>query len=134
MSEVFADAFYFIAMLNKADQHHAAALARSKSVTRAVVTSIWVLVEVADALSDPMMRQHAHQFLRTVFVHPKITVIAELEPWLTRGIELYGKRLDKSWSLTDCISFEIMSDRGIREALTADQHFTQAGFQILLSL
>jgi predicted nucleic acid-binding protein len=45
---------------------------------------------------------------------------------------LYGQRADKSWSLTDCISFAVMEARGIRQALTADHHFTQAGFVALL--
>jgi uncharacterized protein len=47
---------------------------------------------------------------------------------------LYGRRPDKAWSLTDCISFEVMTERGITEALTSDHHFMQAGFQALLLL
>jgi uncharacterized protein len=49
-----------------------------------------------------------------------------------RGIELYAERPDKGWSLTDCISFVVMQDRGITDALTADHHFEQAGFTALL--
>ena len=48
------------------------------------------------------------------------------------GSDLYAQRLDKDWSLTDCISFVVMRERGIAEALTADHHFEQAGFTILL--
>jgi predicted nucleic acid-binding protein len=53
-------------------------------------------------------------------------------PWFARGLKLYGERRDKSWSLTDCISFEVMKDRAISDALTGDQHFMQAGFRALL--
>lgn len=49
-----------------------------------------------------------------------------------RGVELYHSRLDKQWSLTDCISFVVMSEEGIAEALTGDHHFEQAGFVALL--
>jgi predicted nucleic acid-binding protein len=49
-----------------------------------------------------------------------------------RGIELYDNRLDKQWSLTDCISFVVMQQHGITEALTGDHHFEQAGFVALL--
>lgn len=49
-----------------------------------------------------------------------------------RATELFGKRLDKEWSLTDCISFVVMQDEGILEALTGDHHFEQAGFSVLL--
>lgn len=44
----------------------------------------------------------------------------------------YRDRPDKDWSLTDCLSFEVMSERGVTTALTADRHFTQAGFQAIL--
>lgn len=132
MSEVFADSFYYIAMLNPCDRHHALAMEVSSRLVRPVVTTAWVLVEVADALSDPSIRRMAHRFLQTVMTHPKTTVVGGGEPWASRGLALYGSRSDKSWSLTDCISFEVMTDRGIREALTGDHHFAQAGFQVML--
>lgn len=50
-----------------------------------------------------------------------------------RGIELYNARDDKDWSLTDCISFVVMEEHGIKEALTGDRHFEQAGFRALLA-
>jgi len=62
----------------------------------------------------------------------RLQVISDLEPWHSRGLALFGSRLDKDWSLTDCISFEVMSSYGITEALTGDHHFTQAGFRALL--
>ena len=49
-----------------------------------------------------------------------------------RGRILFAQRPDKQWSLTDCISFVVMQDRGITEALTADHHYEQAGFVGLL--
>lgn len=49
-----------------------------------------------------------------------------------RGLGLYAARPDKAWSLTDCISFVVMTDRGLTEALTGDHHFEQAGFRALL--
>ncbi len=48
------------------------------------------------------------------------------------GVAFYAMRPNKDWSLTDCISFHVMRDRGIREALTGDHHFEQAGFKTLL--
>ena len=55
------------------------------------------------------------------------------EPGLwRRGVDLYSDRTDKEWSLTDCLSFIIMEDRGLTDALTADRHFIQAGFRALL--
>lgn len=51
---------------------------------------------------------------------------------MSQGIELYSQRPDKNWSLTDCISFQVMKSFGITEALTGDHHFEQAGFVALL--
>jgi len=52
---------------------------------------------------------------------------------IQRGKKLYRDRADKEWPLTDCISFVVMHDRGLSEALTADHHFEQAGFRALLA-
>jgi predicted nucleic acid-binding protein len=49
-----------------------------------------------------------------------------------RGVELFRARPDKEWSLTDCISFVVMTEKGLSEALTGDRHFEQAGFHALL--
>jgi hypothetical protein len=46
---------------------------------------------------------------------------------------LFTSRADKDWSLTDCLSFIVMGRRNIRQALTADNHFEQAGFHAVLS-
>ena len=52
--------------------------------------------------------------------------------YFDEGVRLYVARPDKDWSLTDCISFVVMRERGITEALTGDRHFEQAGFVALL--
>lgn len=49
-----------------------------------------------------------------------------------RGFDLFRNRMDKEWGLTDCISFIIMEDFGIKKALTTDEHFLQNGFKALL--
>ncbi len=132
MTEVFADAFYYIALLNPADQFHASAIEATKNLQQPLVTTGWVLMEVADALSAPAVRQRTHQLLERISTDPNTIVVSGFDPWFARGLALYGKRDDKSWSLTDCISFEIMTERGISDALTGDHHFVQAGFRALL--
>ncbi|MCI0683173.1 MAG: hypothetical protein L0Y71_13815 [Gemmataceae bacterium] len=132
MNEVFADAFYYIALLNPADQFHAAAVEATRSLAQRLATTGWVLMEVADALSAPAVRQRTHQFLERTALDPNTTIVADFDPWFARGLKLYGERPDKHWSLTDCISFEVMKERGISDALTGDHHFSQAGFRALL--
>lgn len=45
-----------------------------------------------------------------------------------RALLLYGERMDKEWSLTDCISFVVMHERNLTQASTTDRHFAQAGY------
>ena len=56
MNEVFAYAFYFIAVINPRDAHHSVAISTSQTMVRPAVTTLWVLMEVADALSDVQVR------------------------------------------------------------------------------
>jgi predicted nucleic acid-binding protein len=133
MSEVFGDAFYYIALLNPSDTFHAAAVDATKTLNQKVVTTVWVLMEVGDALSASSVRQRTHQFLLDVSADSNTLILADTKPWFGRGLQLYGQRTDKEWSLTDCISFEVMNARNITEALTGDRHFVQAGFRALLA-
>jgi uncharacterized protein len=132
MNAVFADAFYFIALLNPADHHHVAAVAASEALKNSLVTTWWVLVEVADALSGPAARSRAGTLLRNIEADPQILVAPLENDTLARGLDLFERRADKFWSLTDCISFVVMTERGLTDALTGDHHFEQAGFRALL--
>jgi predicted nucleic acid-binding protein len=61
-----------------------------------------------------------------------LTIVPLSRSLLEQGLALYEQRVDKEWSLTDCISFIVMKQAGITEALTGDRHFEQAGFTALL--
>lgn len=88
-----------------------------------------VLMELADALSAPMARSTTVAFLRAVRADPLFDVIGYDAAVYQAGFDLFAARPDKAWSLTDCISFAVMTERGLYEALTADHHFEQAGFR-----
>ncbi len=132
MSVVFADTFYFIALSNPSDGHHAAAVRAAESLKSRLLTTHYVLIEVADALSAPRFRADVAGFLRQLAIDPGTEIIGPNIPLYERGLELYAQRLDKAWSLTDCTSFVVMTERGLTEALTGDAHFEQAGFRALL--
>src|SRR3954470_24178496 len=125
MTEIFADTFHFLASINPADQFHPATLRLTRALANPLVTTPAVLIEFADALSRPVARQVAHRFLTNIDADPNVRVVQTDASWFARGWALFGKRPDKAWSLTDCISFEVMSERGIVEALTGDHHFWQ---------
>ena len=132
MTAVFADTFYFIALLNAEDEAHVAADLFAGEESLRLVTSAWVLTELADGLAETEGRQVFQNLLADLEADPRVELIAS-DPVLWRqGVELYANRPDKEWSLTDCISFVIMGERGLTDALTADHHFVQAGFRALL--
>ena len=91
-----------------------------------------MLLELADALSKPPLREEALAVSQLVETDPTFRLVPASSELLRRGRELYANRRDKEWELTDCISFVVMQDEGLTDALTADQHFEQAGFKALL--
>ena len=54
------------------------------------------------------------------------------EELYARAFTLYRQRPDKEWGMVDCISFVVMQERGLTDALTTDEHFGQAGFRVLM--
>lgn len=132
MTAYFADSFYFLALLNPADSAHEAASGMARDVRRPLVTTAWVLTEVGDAMAAPFNRPIFLKLVEGLRKIPTAEVIPASQELFERGIELFARRLDKSWSLTDCVSFVVMTDRGLTDALTGDRHFEQAGFRAML--
>ncbi len=132
MKAVFADAFYFVGLVNRADQHHAKVLAAAQALHEPIVTTEWILAEFADALAESASRRRVAQFIRDLEHDPKVKIIRASSELFRRGLQLYDARPDKKWSLTDCISFVVMKDEGLSDALTGDEDFEQAGFRALL--
>jgi len=131
-SQVFADTWYFLALLNADDVGHARARRANAESRQSLLTTGFVLIEVADALSDPQNRDVFLRLLEGIRASADIDVIPPDQSLFDAGVALFSRRSDKSWSLTDCISFVVMGEHGLTEALTADRHFEQAGFVALL--
>ena len=93
------------------------------------MTTEWVLVELADALSHPSARASAVELIKFVRDEPQYEILPYDVEVFDKGFELFAKRSDKERSLTDCISFVVMTERGLTDALTADHHFEQADFR-----
>src|SRR5947208_1349136 len=123
MKPIFADAFYFIALVNSSDQHHPKALAAAQQFYGDILTTEWVLGEFADALAESTSRSLVRKFVQDLEQDPKVRIVRSGTQLFERGLKLYDERRDKEWSLTDCISFVVMTDEGLSEALTGDKHF-----------
>ncbi|HEU0010360.1 MAG TPA: PIN domain-containing protein [Verrucomicrobiae bacterium] len=132
MNGVFADTWFFLAVLNRDDPQHERALRTSRTDRRHRVTTDWVLVEVGDALCQRGNRDVFVRFHDWILEQTGFTVVPASRELLEEGVHLFRYRRDKDWPLTDCISFVVMEDEEIREALTGNRHFEQAGFTALL--
>ena len=133
MNAVFADTFYFVALLNERDAAHGQAASLRRSLRQPLVTTEWVLAETAGALSGGHLRGGFVRLARILqAAGPDAVIVPATSEMFRAGFDLFASRPDKEWSLTDCISFAVMQDLGLKEALTGDHHFTQAGFRILL--
>jgi predicted nucleic acid-binding protein len=96
-------------------------------------TTSYVLAEfVALALVRGLPRRQTHAFITDIQDGSEVTVIYCDEVLHRRALTLLGRRLDKTWSLCDAVSMEVMDEYKIREALTTDHHFEQAGYIRLL--
>ena len=83
-------------------------------------------------MSPVPLRGLAIDLLDRIEQSSRIEVVHVTPELYAKGWKLYGNRLDKDWGVIDCISFVIMQERNLTEALTSDHHFEQAGFEILL--
>ncbi len=135
MRRVFADTYYWIALLNDRDQGHAAAMAISQTLSQATV------VRTQEALSEVPtyfcehgrhVRQTVTAFVRNILNDPAITVRPQSTQSFLDGLALNEARPDKGYSLADWISMLAMRQEAIADVLTDDDHFTQEGFTVLL--
>jgi predicted nucleic acid-binding protein len=132
MNAVFADTYYYLALLSETDTAHEHALHLSRTMSGSTVTTAWVLAEVADALASPGLRSLFLELCERLRANLHVTVIPPTAGLFEQGVELYSRRPDKAWSLTDCILFVVMERCKLTDALTGDRHFEQAGFRPIL--
>jgi hypothetical protein len=132
MNLAFADTFYFLAVLNRRDPAHEEALGFYGNSSLHIMTTEWVLTEVADATADPATRHNFKRLFELLENDDQVKIVQASHELFRHGLTLYFQRPDKKWSLTDCISFAVMTENGLKDALTGDRHFEQAGFTALL--
>jgi uncharacterized protein len=135
MKKVFVDSLYFIAVINPRDQWHKSALdfdSNERLVRR--FTTEEVLIEVLNFFCESgiNVRRTISGLVRNILLDPQFIVVSRNETDFLSALHLYESRLDKGYSLTDCISMNVCRKMNISDILTHDNHFTQEGFNILL--
>lgn len=135
MTAVFVDTSYFIALTNQKDAFHDMALdwaRRIKAERTPCHTTVPILFEIGDGFSRLNRRDVGTDLIKNIsqasnyIIHPFSQTIFE------GALKIYFKYSDKEWGLTDCYSFQIMTNKKLKDVLTSDHHFVQYGFNILL--
>src|SRR5713226_3416733 len=129
---IFLDTGFLIALADTRDDLHSRAMAWSAQVREPRVVTEYVLLETVNYFSDPADRPRVHSLVQHVKSKPGYLIVECNRGLFEAGLLLHLRSQDKAWSLTDCVSFMVMREHGIRQALAYDHHFEQAGFEALL--
>lgn len=131
----FLDTGFVIALTSPRDQFHSIAEQLSETIeTEGVrlVTSDAVILEIGAALAKLPFRSAAVRLIESMRTDSSIEIVELRSDLVARAFQVFRDRADKEWSLTACVSFEIMRERQLTEALTPDAHFIQAGWVALM--
>lgn len=130
---LFLDTAFIQALLNPRDNYHNRAKQLFPHIRAA--SEVWIteaiFTEVGNALSA-FNRNGAIQFIQQCYRTDNIKVVSVDTELLMQSLALYQSRSDKTWGLTDCISFVVMQQQNLTDAITGDRHFVQAGFRALM--
>ena len=132
--QVFLDTAYAIALSSQQDSLHSVVLQIADALEAegtSLVTTRAIPLEIGNALSKQRFRA-AVALLRALESDQSVEIVPFSTELYHRAFALFQQRPDKEWGLIDCVSFVVMRERGITQALTSDDHYRQAGFQALM--
>jgi len=131
MKQTFADTSYWVATLDDRDQWFEQAINAGSTIGQSeIVTTESVLIETLNHFSDYRadIKDFVANYVEEILRDEDTLVLLHNHEIFQKGLQLYKSRLDKGYSLTDCISMNAMRDFGITKILTNDGHFNQEGF------
>lgn len=134
-NEVFLDTGFVIALSVPNDRLHDKAVQLADQIESEgirVITTRAVMLEIGNALSKSRYRPAAVKLFDALEADPNVEILPLSEDLFSRAVDLFRERSDKEWGLIDCVSFVVMKDHEITEALTSDEHYEQSGFRALL--
>jgi len=130
--EVFVDTGYLLALERRTDQNHPQALEHWRSLREGglpcLVSTTYVFDETVTYLNARGLHASAMKVGTRLLASPSVELVHVGEDLFRKAFDLLGRRPDKRYSLTDCVSFVVMRERGISAALAFDRHFDQEGF------
>ncbi|MBC7798529.1 MAG: type II toxin-antitoxin system VapC family toxin [Pyrinomonadaceae bacterium] len=131
-NRIFVDTAYVVALVNVKDENHEKAMELLDFYENSLlIISDAVLLEVGNALARNF-KQKAVEIIEGFVTSDEAEVVRLDEYLFEKAFELYKSRVDKNWGLADCVSFVVMTENKVSDALTCDKHFVQAGFRALM--
>jgi predicted nucleic acid-binding protein len=129
VTAVFADTFYWVTLAMPREVAHTRAL----SFTGYIITTEEVLGEYLTffASAPDYVRREISLSVYDILADPGIRVVPQSHATFMAGLDFYSARLDKGYSMVDCISMAIMRREGLTDVLTNDKHLEQDGFRAL---
>ena len=133
MKKIFVDTFYVVALVNERDEFHEKAKELVLEFdSQPLLTTDAVLLEVGNSLARSNKQKSIEIISQFISAAEEIKIVRLDETLFDKAFALYKNHADKSWGLVDCVSFIVMKEQNINDALTCDKHFAQAGFRALM--
>ena len=132
---VFVDTFAWLELVNKAEERYESACKVRNQLDQqktGMITTDFVIVEIANSLARLPLRMIGRKLIDFIRSSGTVEVVTITPEIFEQAYHLFCSRNDKEWGLTDCTSFVVMEKLRLTRAFTADRHFEQAGFSILL--
>jgi len=129
---VFLDTGAIYALADRNDLDHAAVRAVYFEPARRFLTHGLILVEAFSLLTKRLHKRAALETIGALRRSPRIEVVPPSPELMEAAWTRCARFVDKEWDWNDCVSFELMERRVLREALSLDHHFEQAGFVLLV--
>ncbi|MCA1631612.1 MAG: PIN domain-containing protein [Acidobacteria bacterium] len=132
MNSVFVDTSFVVALINDRNQHHTRASELANLLDGCpLLTTDAVLIEIGNALARNFKGQ-AVEIITDFLASEEVEIVHLHAALFASAFELYRTHTDKAWGMVDCVSFVVMQERGLVDALTNDKDFAQAGFNALM--
>lgn len=132
MKRLFLDTSYLVALEAADDQHHENASVHWQKLSRSLpllITTSYVFDEVVTFFNSRNRHTKAVEIGGLLLESPSVELVHVDEALFREAWRYFTRHSDKSYSLTDCVSFVLMKRLRVRAALTFDKHFTRAGFE-----
>lgn len=134
MKGVFIDTGFVIALESVTDQNHEKASQLWNELLKnlpEMVTTTYVIDEIVTFFNSRNRHAKAVEIGNRLMSSQSVQLIHVDKGLFDKGWQYFQQHDDKTYSMTDCISFIVMKEQGIEAALSFDKHFTQAGFEVL---